>query len=113
MILTLFFINDEEFYFMAGTQKPENIARYIRKGKIKPLNKEQKADTSEAVLQLESRFCFANRLKKYEQFIEYQKNTLNDELSIYNKFTSIDEVINEYCEIKNKILEDKEALLCL
>lgn len=75
--------------------------------------KMEQADTSEAVLQLESRFCFANRLKKYEQFIEYQKNTLNDELSIYNKFTSIDEVINEYCEIKNKILEDKEALLCL
>lgn len=44
MILTLFSINDEEFYFMAGTQKPEKIARYIRKGKIKPLNKEQKAD---------------------------------------------------------------------
>lgn len=44
MILTLFSINDKEFYFMAGTQKPENIARYIRKGKIKPLNKEQKAD---------------------------------------------------------------------
>lgn len=44
MILTLFSINDEEFYFMAGTQKAESIARYIRKGKIKPLNKEQKAD---------------------------------------------------------------------
>lgn len=44
MILTLFSINDEKFYFMTGTQKPENIARYIRKGKIKPLNKEQKAD---------------------------------------------------------------------
>ena len=77
------------------------------------LEKLEQADTSDAVLQLESRFCFANRLLKYEQFIEYQKNVLNNELSIYNKFTSIDEVINEYCEIKNKILEDKDALLCL
>lgn len=44
MILTLLSIDNKEFYFMTGTQKPENIARYIRKGKIKPLNKEQKAD---------------------------------------------------------------------
>lgn len=44
MVLTLFSINDEKFYFMTGIQKPENIARYIRKGKIKPLSKEQKAD---------------------------------------------------------------------
>ena len=44
MILTLFSIDDKQFYFMTGMQKPENIARYIRKGKIKPLNKEQKAD---------------------------------------------------------------------
>ena len=44
MILTLFSINDEKFYFMAGAQNPKNIARYIRKGKIKPLNKEQKDD---------------------------------------------------------------------
>lgn len=44
MILTLLGIDNKEFYFMTGSQKPETIARYIRKGKIKPLNKEQKAD---------------------------------------------------------------------
>ena len=44
MILTLLSIDNEKFYFMTGIQKPETIARYIRKGKIKPLNKEQKAD---------------------------------------------------------------------
>lgn len=44
MILTLFSIDDKQFYFMAGTQKPETIARYIRKGKIKAMNNEQKAD---------------------------------------------------------------------
>lgn len=95
------------------TERNNHLLKLIMDTKKIYLEKLEQADTSEAILQLESRFCFANRLKKYEQFIEYQKNTLNDELSIYNKFTSIDEVINEYCEIKNKILEDKEALLCL
>lgn len=95
------------------TERNNHLLKLIMDTKKIYLKKLEQADTSEAVLQLESRFCFANRLKKYEQFIEYQKNSLNDELSIYNKFTSIDEVINEYCEIKNKILEDKEALLCL
>lgn len=44
MILTLFSIDDEKFYFMTGTQKPETIARYIRKGKIKAMNSKQKVD---------------------------------------------------------------------
>lgn len=34
MILTLLSIDNKEFYFMTGSQKPETIARYIRKGKI-------------------------------------------------------------------------------
>lgn len=44
MILTLLSIDNKEFYFMTGSQKPETIARYIRKGKIKAMNSEQKAD---------------------------------------------------------------------
>ena len=44
MILTLLSIDNKEFYFMTGSQKPETIARYIRKGKIKAINSEQKAD---------------------------------------------------------------------
>lgn len=44
MILTLLSIDNKEFYFMTGSQKPETIARYIRKGKIKAMNEAQKAD---------------------------------------------------------------------
>ena len=95
------------------TERNNYLLKLIMNTKKIYLEKLEQADTSEAVLQLESRFCFANRLKKYEQFIEYQKNALNDELSVYNKFTSIDEVVNEFYEIKNKILEDEEALLLL
>lgn len=44
MIVTLLSIDNKEFYFMVGMQKPETIARYIRKGKIKAMNSEQKAN---------------------------------------------------------------------
>lgn len=95
------------------TERNNRLLILIMKTKKIYLEKLERANTSETVLLLENHFCFANRFKEYEQFIEYQKNILDDELSIYTKFTSIDEVINKYCKIKNKILEYKEALLNL